>query len=125
MIISNENILKLSNLINKIMSQEIDNIYIKYKFLKLNNLIKEDVNLINQSISDLVQKYAEKENGKPIVTEQGIKIQESYTKEVETQMKSIYSQTVTIPDFLFSLEELSDLKLSWSELETLFNFIKN
>lgn len=126
MIYRNKNLPALGQLINKIKRQTFS-IQTQYKFLKINQVIQDELELYEQQKSFLITNYADyDEYGQPIMLQGGgIKIKEEYVTDCVARIEEINSIEISFPDIYFSLDELEPLQLTLGELELLAPFIKN
>lgn len=126
MILTREQVLAVGYLIIRIKEKNNKcNINLKYKILKLENILKEEFEITSLLLNDLTLKYAElDENKQPVIKEGGIKIIEEKALDLQKELAEFKKATIQIPEIYFSIDELEELDLSWNELSSLMPFIK-
>ena len=126
MIVTREQLLKIGKLIHDIKLKNLKcNINLKYKILKLENIIKEEFEMTNILLNDLSLKYAELDDNKePIIKDGGIKIITEQIINLQQELSDFYKATIQLPDYYFSLDELEELNLDWEKTEAFIPFIR-
>lgn len=125
MTITRYQMLILKQLINRIKSQSF-NIQTQYKFLKLNNVLKEEMEIYQTQMQSLTEFFERDENGNFVQLDATtIKIKPDKIEECNVKKCQIYQTEIQLPDFCFSLDELEPLNLTLEELEVLEKFIKD
>ncbi len=96
-----------------------------YKMLKFCKAIDTEEEFFNGRMMEIVAKYCKKnENGSYERTENGgIAIQEDKRDDCNKAVEELNSLEVEKPNFTFTIEELSELKLSVADLIYLDEFI--
>lgn len=98
---------------------------LSYKLLKFINKIEYEENFYNKKISELIDKYGERdENNQLIHTDTEVKIQEDKMADCNLELKEIENVEVEPPDMKFTLDELSEVKLSVQDMFLLQDFIE-
>lgn len=118
MILKREQIMAIGDAIIKIKEKTNSvPISIRYKILKLEMMLKEELSLSQTLLTELYQRYAEKdENNQVITNEEGaVKIPTDKLEEVYREFNNFYNQEITIPDYYFNLDELEIFELDWKE----------
>ena len=102
------------------------NLQTQYKILKLVKAIKEEDEIMNQSVLKIANEYAEKDNNGEIVKTEdgGIKIDENKKAELALALNEMNTAQLQLPDIYFSLEEFNGLDLTLEELDAFMPFIK-
>lgn len=124
MIYKNEQLPSLNQLLAKIKSMNFS-IQTQYKFLKILKAVNEELIIYDEQRNSLIESYAEFDNGRPIINENGgVKIKEECLEDCMKKIDEINKMQITLPDIYFSLDELEPLGLTLGELELLEPFIK-
>lgn len=102
------------------------NLQTQYKILKLVKAIKDEDELVNESVLIIANEYAEKdENGQVIQSEDGgIKIDMSRKADLALALNKLDTTELQLPDIYFSLDEFEGLDLTLEELNAFMAFIK-
>ncbi len=122
--------MKLNQLINirKIFnehSQEKLSVPLAYKMMKFIKATEEDNAFYDERIKAIIELYAVKdEKGKPVTEGGGIKIVESSIAQCNKEVMELSDHEVEAPKITFTLSELTELKLSASEMYALDEIIK-
>ena len=126
MIYHNENLYALKSLLDRIKKLHFS-VQTQYKFLKINKVVLNEIDIFEQQKQSLIESYAELDDNKNLIVSDngGIKIKEEYVQECIKKINQINELQITFPDIYFSLDELEPLNLTLEELELLDPFIKN
>ena len=96
-----------------------------YKLSKLFKALNKENEFYKDSMNKLINEYSVKDNqGKPLMTNDGVKIQESRLNECQEKVNELLEWEVTIPDIKFAVEELEKMNLSMESFMLLENFIE-
>ena len=96
-----------------------------YKISKLSNFLKDDANFYTERLSQIIEQYGEKdENGEPVISGNGYKIQEDKTDECAAAIKELSGIEATIPDAKIYLSELDGVELSPDDIAAIYAFIE-
>lgn len=96
-----------------------------YKISKLSNFLKDDANFYTERLSQIIEQYGEKdENGEPVISGNGYKIQEDKTDECAAAIKELSGIEATTPDTKIYLSELDNVELSPDDIATIYDFIE-
>lgn len=125
MIIKRYKLSSLEKIFNKLLSQTFA-IQTQYKFLKLKNSIKEELEIYHIQYASLLDRFCEKDEEGNLITNgaDGYKVDPKKMPELEKAVTEIQEVEIQIPDIYFSLDELEDLGLTFYELNVLEPFIK-
>lgn len=125
MIIKRYKLSSLEQIFNKLLSQTFA-VQTQYKFLKLKNSIKEELEIYRIQYASLLDRFCEKdEEGNLIINgADGYKVDPKKMPELEKAITEIEEVEIQVPDIYFSLDELEDLGLTLYELNVLEPFIK-
>lgn len=117
--------LNIINLIKK-LKDKVFNIETQYKFLLINKQCEQEEELYSQQLQFIIDKYGEKDDSNNLVYNEsgGIKIQTETQNECLKLIKQLEKSDASFPDIYFTFEELDNLELTLSELQTLEPFIK-
>lgn len=97
----------------------------KYKILKIQQIIQEEINITNELMEDIVDKYAQKDSfNKIIYKDGGVSINPDKAENLKKELEDLYNTNATIQELYFSLEEFEEINLDWNEIEALMPFIK-
>lgn len=120
------NLNKLDTLISRLKDKQFD-VSTQYKFLLLSKEITKEKQIYDEQLSALLDKYGEKDDNGGLVTSDngGIALKSETISECQEQFKKLNELLIQLPDLFFSLDELSELKLTLGELELLDPFIKS
>lgn len=120
MVIQRNQLLQLNNIFNKILNNNQINIYTQYKFLKLKKIYDDELSIYQQQLNRILQ-YCDDINGD---NKNILKIKPEFLEQCKKDVQTINSIITQLPDIYFSLDELENLQLTFSELEILMPFIK-
>lgn len=96
-----------------------------YKISKLSNFLKDDANFYTERLSQIIEQYGEKdENGEPVISGNGYKIQEDKTDECTAAIKELSEIEAAIPDAKIYLSELDGVELSPDDIAAIYDFIE-
>ena len=96
-----------------------------YKISKLSNFLKDDANFYTERLSQIIEQYGEKdENGEPVISGNGYKIQKDKTDECTAAIKELSEIEAAIPDAKIYLSELDGVKLSPDDIAAIYDFIE-
>ena len=96
-----------------------------YKISKLSNFLKDDVDFYTERLSQIIEQYGEKdENGEPVISGNGYKIQEDKTDECAAAIKELSGIEATVPDAKIYLSELDGVELSPDDIAAIYDFIE-
>lgn len=96
-----------------------------YKISKLSNFLKDDANFYTERLSQIIEQYGEKdENGEPVISGNGYKIQENKTDECAAAIKELSWIEATTPDTKIYLSELDNVELSPDDIAAIYDFIE-
>lgn len=124
MIIQRNTLPILSNIFSRISDTKFD-INTQYKLLKIKKAIDEEEEIYQQQLERLREYCLKDENGNLIRNEDGgYAIDNERAEECERIINEINNIQVQIPDLYFSLDELTPLQLTFSELEAFDQLIK-
>lgn len=125
MTIKRIDLINLYVIIDKIKDKTF-NIYTQYNFLKLQEYINKEREIYLKQQASLIEKFGQKnENGEVVINKDGtVEMKEENIKECEKLLQDINELSIQIPDIFFSLDELKELELTFSELSALKLFIK-
>lgn len=97
---------------------------LSYKLMKFVRKIDVEEDFYNKKINELVDKYGERDGeNKLIHTDTGVKIQEDKISICNLELQEIEDVEVDTPDITFTLDELSEIKLSVRDMFFLQDFI--
>ena len=96
-----------------------------YKISKLSNFLKDDANFYTERLSQIIEQYGEKdENGEPVISGSGYKIQKDKTDECAAAIKELSGIEATVPDAKIYLSELDGVELSPDDIAAIYDFIE-
>lgn len=96
-----------------------------YKISKLSNFLKDDANFYTERLSQIIEQYGEKdENGEPVISGSGYKIQKDKTDECTAAIKELSEIEAAIPDAKIYLSELDGVELSPDDIAAIYDFIE-
>lgn len=97
---------------------------LSYKLMKLISQIETEEKFFNERVTEIIHTYADKdESGELIYLDGGIKIKEDMQNECNRVFEELNAVEVDAPSIRFSLEELSEIKLSVEDMVILEDFI--
>lgn len=121
MIITRNDLLKIGYVIKEIRNNNLRcNINLKYKILKLENIIREEFEITNVLLQELSMKYEALKT-----SDQEDKLTVSEALKLEKELKDFSYGTIQIPEYYFFLEELEELQLDWNSMSAFMPFIKD
>lgn len=96
-----------------------------YKISKLSNFLKDDADFYTERLSQIIEQYGEKEeNGEPVISGSGYKIQKDKTDECAAAIKELSEIEAAIPDAKIYLSELENIELSPNDIAAIYAFIE-
>ena len=96
-----------------------------YKISKLSNFLKDDANFYAERLSQIIEQYGEKdENGEPVISGSGYKIQKDKTDECAAAIKELSEIEAAVPDAKIYLSELDGVELSPDDIAAIYAFIE-
>lgn len=96
-----------------------------YKISKLSNFLKDDADFYTERLSQIIEQYGEKdENGEPVISGNGYKIQEDKTDDCAAAIKELSEVEAAIPDAKINLSELENVELSPNDIAAIYDFIE-
>lgn len=96
-----------------------------YKISKLSNFLKDDANFYTERLSQIIEQYGEKdENGEPVISGSGYKIQKDKTDECAVAIKELSEIEAAVPDAKIYLSELDGVELSPDDIAAIYAFIE-
>ena len=96
-----------------------------YKISKLCNALRDDADFYAERLSQIIEQYGEKdENGEPVISGSGYKIQKDKTDECTTAIKELSGIEATTPDIKIYLSELDGVELSPDDIAAIYDFIE-
>lgn len=119
-------ILELSNLYNSISNIKLP-IKTTYKFAKLMRQVEQEINFYQTKFREIVEEYGVKENGQYKFTADGTSIEILPGKENECNSKiaELRNLDITVDEIKFSIDELSSIDISLSDLSCLMPLIED
>lgn len=98
---------------------------LSYKLMKFISKIEEDEAFFNEKMREIVDMYGEKDaEGNLVSLDGGIKIKEECRSECNKAVAELHAIDVEVPNITFTLDELSEVKLSVEDMMALDEFIK-
>ena len=100
---------------------------LRYKILKLELLLQEELTISYSLLSELYNRYAEKNENDEIITapDGAVKIKTDKINEVTQEFNDFYNQQITIPDYYFTLDELEPFELDWTSMSAFMPLISD
>ena len=96
-----------------------------YKISKLSNFLKDDADFYTERLSQIIEQYGEKdENGEPVISGSGYKIQKDKTDECTAAIKELSEIEAAVPDAKIYLSELDGVELSPDDIAAIYDFIE-
>ena len=97
---------------------------LSYKLMKFISKIETEEKFFNEKMREIIDKYGEKdEKGKLIPMDNGIKLKDGTAFECNKEIAELESIEVEAPNITFTLDELSEIKLSVQDMFLLSEFI--
>lgn len=97
---------------------------LSYKIMKFVSKIEVEETFYNTKLKEIIDKYGAKDSeGNLQTTENGVQIAEGKREECKNALAELDAVEVTPPDIQFSLDELSEIKLSAIDMFMLADFI--
>lgn len=97
---------------------------LSYKLMKFVSKIEVEEDFYNQKLNELIDKYGERgEDGELIYTDTGVKIQKDKMSICDSELQKISDVEAETPNMTFTLDELSEVKLSVRDMFFLQEFI--
>lgn len=98
---------------------------LSYKLMKFISKIEIEEAFFNEKMKEIIDAYAEKgEDGNFIALDGGIKIKDECKIECNKALAELHAVEVEAPNITFTLDELSEVKLSVEDMMALDEFIK-
>ena len=96
-----------------------------YKISKLYSALKDDADFYTERLSQIIEQYGEKdENGEPVISGSGYKIQKDKADECTAAIKELSEIEAAIPDAKICLSELDGVELSPDDIAAIYDFIE-
>ena len=100
---------------------------VAYKFNKLCNAFKDDMNFYHTELDKIIEQYGERdENGSLIPLEygNGIKIKSENVFTAQKELDNLDELEIDAPDIKFTIDELDGLQLSIEDFNRMLPFIE-
>ena len=100
---------------------------VAYKFNKLCNAFKDDLNFYNGELNKIIEQYGERDkNGSliPLESGNGVKIKSEKMPDAQKELDSLDFLEVDAPDIKFTVDELDGLQLSIEDFNRMLPFIE-
>ena len=98
---------------------------LSYKLMKFVKKIEVEEDFYNKQIGELIDKYGERHSDNNLIyTDNGVKIQNDKISNCNAELQEVDNVEVDAPDLSFTLDELSEIKLSVRDMFFLQDFIK-
>ena len=98
---------------------------LSYKLMKFVKKIEVEEDFYNKQIGELIDKYGERDSDNNLIyTDNGVKIQNDKISNCNAELQEVDNVEVDAPDLSFTLDELSEIKLSVRDMFFLQDFIK-
>lgn len=96
-----------------------------YKFMKFLSKIETEEQFYNTKMREIIETYGERDDkGGFVFVGEGIKIVKDKIDECNKKIEDLSETEVDAPDIYFSIDELSEVKMSAKEILALSDFIK-
>lgn len=96
-----------------------------YKFMKFLSKIETEEQFYNTKMREIIETYGERDDkGGFVFVGEGIKIVKDKIDECNKKIADLSETEVDAPDIYFSIDELSEVKMSAKEILALSDFIK-
>lgn len=97
---------------------------LSYKLMKFLNKINVEERFYGEKMREIIAQYCEKDNdGKYIQTDVGLQIKNGCIDECNQAISELDLTEVDVPDIAFTIDELSEIKLSVNDMMALSPFI--
>ena len=98
---------------------------LSYKIYKLCKFAEQEELFYNQKRRELIEEYAQRDENGAIINNNGkINIIQGRIAEAQSAMAELESIDVEVPNIKFTLDELSEIRLSVTDIVALNGFIK-
>ena len=98
---------------------------LSYKIFKLCNLIEQEEQFYNQKMQEIIDEFGEKSDGKFVTDNNGnVKIIADRIDDAHKAINELRDIEVDTPNIVFTLDELSEIKLSVMDMVALEELIK-
>ena len=98
---------------------------LSYKLMKFISKIETEETFFNKKMQEIIDTYGEKgKDGNFIALDNGIKIKDECKVECNKALMELHAVEVEAPNITFTLDELSEVKLSVEDMIVLDEFIK-
>ena len=98
---------------------------LSYKIYKLCNAIEQEERFFNQKRQDVIEEFGQKDaDGGLVINDKGfVKIQEDKEQEAQKALDELTAIDVDMPNITFTIDELSEIKLSVMDMAVLEGLI--
>lgn len=97
---------------------------LSYKIYKLCKLAEQEEAFYNQKMNEIIEEFAQRNDQGNIESDNGhIKIQTERIDEANQAVRDLQSVDIEVPSVKFTLDELSEIKLSVADIMALDEFI--
>lgn len=97
---------------------------LSYKIYKFCKLVEQEEMFYNQKMKEIIEEFAQRNDNGGIESNDGrIRIDSKRTNEANQAVKDLQSINVEVPNVKFTLDELSEIKLSVTDIVALDEFI--
>jgi hypothetical protein len=98
---------------------------LSYKIYKLCKFAEQEEGFYNQKRRELIEEYAQRDENGAIINNNGmIQLIPDKAAEAKSAMAELESIDVEVPNVKFSLDELSEIRLSVADIAALDGFIE-
>ena len=98
---------------------------LSYKIYKLCKFAEQEEGFYNQKRRELIEEYAQRDENGAIINNNGmIQLIPEKAAEAKSAMAELESIDVEVPNVKFSLDELSEIRLSVADIAALDGFIE-
>ena len=97
---------------------------LSYKIMKFVSKIETEETFYNTKLKEIIDKYGAKDtDGRLVTSDGGVQIAEGMQEECKAALAELDAVDVSAPDIKFTLDELSEVKLSTIDMFMLADFI--
>lgn len=117
-------LIKARRVFNSCANEKLS-VALAYKLVKFIKASDAEDSFYNTEMQKIIEQYAEKDEcGRVVTTQNGVKIIKEKLQECNSAIDNLSNYEVEAPNIMFTIGELSELKLSMSEMYILDEVIK-
>lgn len=95
-----------------------------YKVMKFCKALEDDEKFYSEKMQGIINKYAAKDgDGNPVTVNGNVKLEPSTAKEAQAELRELDDMEIDVPNVLFDINDLNEVKLTAADMYSLADFI--